>query len=237
MIKSDIIKSFNEKEMRIYEFISKNAVKVPYMTIRELASSVSVSTTTVLNFVKKVGYENYSSFKYEYKLQEEKVIHKDAKYDFKEIIQCLDKFDSDTYKNRFKEAADIIDRSDKIIFIGIGNSGMVAQYGARLFSSIGRFSFVINDPYLRIEKLEDDCVMIVLSISGETPEIIREVEDSKKFGCNVIAITTTENSTLARISDVTIPYYIESIYDDEIDITTQIPAIAILENISRIISR
>ena len=68
MIKSDIIKSFNEKEMRIYEFISKNAVKVPYMTIRELASSVSVSTTTVLNFVKKVGYENYSSFKYEYKL-------------------------------------------------------------------------------------------------------------------------------------------------------------------------
>ena len=49
MIKSDIIKSFNEKEMRIYEFISKNAVKVPYMTIRELASSVSVSTTTVLN--------------------------------------------------------------------------------------------------------------------------------------------------------------------------------------------
>ena len=37
MLDPEVIKSFNEKEIRIYEYINKNSVKFPYMTIRELA--------------------------------------------------------------------------------------------------------------------------------------------------------------------------------------------------------
>ncbi len=236
MLEPESIKSFNEKEIRIYEYINKNSHKFPYMTIREVANEVGVSTTTILNFIKKVGYSSYSSFKYAYKVKEEKKIFKKEKYDFKEVIKCLDKFDSTFYKDKFECAINILRNSKNVIFAGIGNSGIIAQYGARLFSSIGKFSLAINDPYLRIGCLESSSTVIVLSVSGETSEVIREVKEFKQVGCKVIVITTTENCTLARMSDVTIPYYIEYVHNDFIDITTQMPAIGIIENLSRILS-
>ena len=236
MIKPEVIKYFSEKEMRIYDYINKNSDKFPYMTIWEVADEVSVSTTTILNFIKKIGYPNYSSFKYAYKVKEKKEKSKENKYDFKEVIKCLDKFDSTFYKDKFECAINILRNSDNVIFIGIGNSGIIAQYGARLFSSIGKFSLAINDPYLRVGYLGARSTIIVLSVSGETPEIIREVKEFKKLGCKIIVIATTENCTLSRMSDVTIPYYIESVYNEFIDITTQMPAIGIIENLSRILS-
>ena len=236
MMEPEEIKYFSEKEMRIYDYINKNSDKFPYMTIREVADEVSVSTTTILNFIKKMGYPNYSSFKYEYKIKEKKEKIKGDKYDFKEVIKCLDKFDSTFYKDKFECAINILRNSDNVIFIGIGNSGIIAQYGARLFSSIGKFSLAINDPYLRVGYLGAKPTVIVLSVSGETPETIREVDEFKKLGCNIIVIATSENCTLARMSDVTIPYYIESVHNELIDITTQMPAIGIIENLSRILS-
>lgn len=237
MIESDAIKYFSEKEMRIYDYINKNGDKFPYMTIRELGDEVAVSTTTILNFIKKIGYPNYSSFKYAYKQKDKKEKVREDKYDFKEVIKCLDKFDSEFYKDKFQGAINILKNSDNVVFIGIGNSGIIAQYGARLFSSIGKFSLAINDPYLRIGYLGTNSTIIVLSVSGETPETIREVNEFKKLGCKIVLISTTENCTLARMADVTIPYYIESVYDKFIDITTQMPAIGIIENLSRILSK
>lgn len=236
MVQPEIVKYFSEKEMRIYDYINKNNDKVPYMTIREVADEVSVSTTTILNFIKKIGYPNYSSFKYAYKVKEKNEKSKADKYDFKEVIKCLDKFDSTFYKDKFEDAINILKNKDNVIFIGIGNSGIIAQYGARLFSSIGKFSLSINDPYLRVGYLGSSSAVIVLSVSGETPEIVREVKEFKKSGCKIIVIATTENCTLARMSDVTIPYYIESVNDEYIDLTTQMPAIGIIENLSRILS-
>ena len=235
MLNSEVIKSFNAKEMMIYEYINKNNVKFPYMTIRELAKEVEVSTTTILNFIKKAGYTSYSDFKYAYKIQEKKKAFNKEKYDFKEVIDCLGKFDSTFYKDKFEDAVSILRDSANVIFLGVGNSGIIAQYGARLFSSIGKFALAINDPYLRLASLAGDVTVIALSISGETSEVIREVKDLKKADCKVIVITTTENCTLARMSNVTIPYYIESVYNDYIDITTQMPAIGIIENLSRIL--
>lgn len=235
MLDPEVIKSFNEKEIRIYEYINKNSVKFPYMTIRELAKEIAVSTTTILNFIKKAGYTSYSDFKYAYKIQEKKKVFNKEKYDFKEVIECLGKFDSTFYKDKFKDAISILKDSANVIFIGIGNSGIIAQYGARLFSSNGKFSLAINDPYLRVTGVNNDTTIIALSVSGETSEVIREVKDLKKDDCKVIVITTTENCTLARLSDVTIPYYIEAVCNEHIDITTQMPAIGIIENLSRIL--
>ena len=57
------IRSFNELEMSIYNYILSNKEKVVYMKIRDLADGAHVSTTTVLRFCKKVGCEGYSEFK------------------------------------------------------------------------------------------------------------------------------------------------------------------------------
>lgn len=53
MFDYEIIKSFNELEMLVYQYVMEHKEEIKYMTIRELAEAVHVSTSTVLRFCKK----------------------------------------------------------------------------------------------------------------------------------------------------------------------------------------
>lgn len=57
------IKSLNELELAVYEYIMQHKSAVPYMRIRELAAEAHVSTSTVLRFCKKMGCDGYAEFK------------------------------------------------------------------------------------------------------------------------------------------------------------------------------
>ena len=50
MFTHEMIKSFNQLEMDVYNYIVSNEEKVVYMKVRELAEAVHVSTTTILRF-------------------------------------------------------------------------------------------------------------------------------------------------------------------------------------------
>lgn len=54
------VKTLNELEMLVYQYVAAHPNTVPYMRIRELASEAHVSTTTVLHFCKKVGCDGYA---------------------------------------------------------------------------------------------------------------------------------------------------------------------------------
>ncbi len=63
LFRYDIIQRFNETEILLYKYLISNAAKVPYMTIRELAAEVKVSTSTILRFCNKIGCLSYNDFK------------------------------------------------------------------------------------------------------------------------------------------------------------------------------
>lgn len=48
MFTHEMVKSFNQLEMDVYNYIVRNEEKVMYMKVRELADAVHVSTTTIL---------------------------------------------------------------------------------------------------------------------------------------------------------------------------------------------
>lgn len=232
MFNAQQIKDLNDTELQVFEYIMNNSLIIPFLTIRELANETQVSTTTILRFVKKVGYDSYNDFKYAYKMSMQNEKHFERDYDFSEVIDCLKKFDSDFYHDKFNEAMYLIGNSENIVFLGVGNSGAVCQYGARRFTSSGKFAIAINDPYLNMRALNTNSLLIVLSVSGETPEIINLVTACKQGNCKIIAITTSQSSTIAKLSDLVIPYYIKKIGTEVFDMTTQIPVIAIIENLT-----
>lgn len=61
-------------EMLVYNYVMEHRHEVQYMTIRELAEAVHVSTSTVVRFCKKAGCDGYSEFRVQFKmfLKEEK---------------------------------------------------------------------------------------------------------------------------------------------------------------------
>ena len=68
MLTIEQLKSMNELEMEIYEYIMHHKEQVLHMKIRELADEVHVSTTTILRFCKKAGCNGFAEFKIKFQL-------------------------------------------------------------------------------------------------------------------------------------------------------------------------
>lgn len=122
----------------------------------------------------------------------------------------------------------------QVIFIGLGTSGILGKYGARFFSNLKKFSQYIEDPYYPIMEGIQGAVIIALSVSGETEQIIAMTNEFKKYDCKIISITNKGTSTLARISDYNLSYYVtEHEMGHHVNTTTQIPVIYLIEAIGR----
>jgi len=229
------IASLNGLEMRVYHFIIKNKEKVMYMTIRELADAAEVSTTTVLRFCRKFNCAGYSEFRVRFKLYLEQNDNQPANFGTSEIISFFKSTNNDEFEQLIDQAVDIICASERIIFVGTGTSGALAKYGARFFSNVGKFSNHIDDPYFPVTRdMARNALAIVLSVSGETQEIIRFASQFSLHHCKVMSITSHENSALAKLADFNLSWHIPPIRIGETyDITTQIPVIYILETIGR----
>jgi len=99
----------------------------------------------------------------------------------------------------------------KIVLVGIGKSGIVARKIAATLSSTGTFGLFVHP----VEALHGDFgmigrddVIILISHSGETPEVINFANIVKKFGNKIIAITTDEKSELGKIADIMLLTYV-----------------------------
>ncbi len=109
----------------------------------------------------------------------------------------------------------LLKNKGKIIVSGIGKSGHIASKIASTLSSVGSPSFYIHPSEANhgdLGMLENKDVVILISNSGETSELINLILYCKKLGIPIISITSEPNSTLSRESNLNllIPKNIEA---------------------------
>ena len=110
----------------------------------------------------------------------------------------------------FREAArEILRCQGKVVLTGIGKAGIIAQKISASLVSTGTQSVFLHP----VEALHGDLgrlvrgdVVMALSHSGATDEIVRLVDHVKARGCCLIAITGMPDSPLGRHADITIDY-------------------------------
>ncbi|WP_238085483.1 MULTISPECIES: MurR/RpiR family transcriptional regulator [Pseudescherichia] len=235
MFNHSAVTSLNNLEMMVYNVVIKNRDKVMYMTIRELADAAGVSTTTVLRFCRKLECEGYSEFRVRFKLYLAQSEPQPANFGASEIISFFKSVNNDEFDRLLDQATDIILASERIIFVGVGTSGSLAKYGARFFSNVGKFSNHVDDPYFPVTNdMAKNALAIVLSVSGETEEILRFASQFSLHRCKVMSITSHEHSALAKLADFNLSWHIpQTRISGGYDLTTQIPVIYILETLGR----
>lgn len=98
----------------------------------------------------------------------------------------------------------ILDCSGKCILIGMGKSGHIANKVAATFASTGTSSFFVHPA----EAVHGDLgminacdIVIGISNSGETSELIEILPHIKRIGAKLISISNNKNSTLAKYAD------------------------------------
>lgn len=234
MFNATIISTFNELELSIYNCILKHKEHISHLKIKDLADEAHVSTATVLRFCKKLGCEGYSEFKIRYKeyLQDETLLRKDiGDASYKNFLSSIN---SPDFQDSIEHAFSILKQSDRIIFVGIGSSGILGKYGARYFSNVGYFSLYIDDPWLPVlHNVSDSTATIALSESGSTIETLDIAKQLKERGSSLISITNGGDSPLAGISDCSIVYYVSKLSANRMNITTQVPVVYILETLAK----
>ncbi|MFD1803791.1 MurR/RpiR family transcriptional regulator [Mixta tenebrionis] len=235
MFTHSIISTLNDTEMQVYNAVIKSGDKVMYMTIRELADAAGVSTTSVLRFCRKMQCDGYSEFRIRFKLYLEQEQQRPINYGVNEMVSFFKSINNDEFEHLISQAVEHIVAAQRIIFVGAGTSGTLGKYGARFFSNVGKFSNHIDDPYYPVSSdMYKDAVAIILSVSGETEEILRLASQFSLHRCKIITITNSENSSLAKLADFNISYHMPLIrMHGGLDITTQVPTIYIIESIGR----
>jgi len=109
-----------------------------------------------------------------------------------------------TAVNILKEA---LRRRNKLVVVGIGKSGNIGQKISATFNSTGATSVLLdtaNALHGDIGLLEDGDVVLALSYSGESDELLNLLTAIKKFPVQILALTGAPNSALAKLSDVVI---------------------------------
>ncbi|HTX73558.1 MAG TPA: SIS domain-containing protein [Rectinemataceae bacterium] len=93
----------------------------------------------------------------------------------------------------------------RVILIGVGKSGHVGKKIAASMASTGTPAFFVHgDEALHgdLGMITKDDLVILLSNSGETREVIADLPSLKRIGATIISITSNANSTMARASNV-----------------------------------
>lgn len=106
----------------------------------------------------------------------------------------------------FLKAVEIIHNSKgRVVITGIGKSGLIGRKIAATLASTGTPSFFMHPAeaiHGDLGMVTEDDVVIAISNSGETDEIIRLIPFLKYFNVKIIAITGNTQSTLAKQADV-----------------------------------
>ena len=65
------VQSLNELEILVYHYVLEHMDNIPKLTIRQLSTNCHVSTSTILRFCSKIGFDGFSELKYAIKNGEE----------------------------------------------------------------------------------------------------------------------------------------------------------------------
>ena len=112
------------------------------------------------------------------------------------------------FNKSFVKAVDLIlNCKGKIIFAGIGKSGLIARKISATFSSVGMPSFFC-DPAQALHgdmgQIERKDILIIFSYSGNTSELTNMLQYANRFRIKIIGVASKSDSLLLKASDIKI---------------------------------
>ncbi|QUI22958.1 MurR/RpiR family transcriptional regulator [Vallitalea pronyensis] len=198
-------------DKKIKAYIIKNEQEVIYSSLTQMAKEVKVGETSILRFCRKLGYSGFQDFKIELAKQShqeiEEVLTVDNYVDriAQNMMTSIDNTRMIIDQKALDQAVQRLRQARHILFYGLGASGITASEASGRFTRIGYFTQAISDNHYQLIHsaiIKQQDVIVAISLSGSTKEIIDAVKVAKENGACIIAITNQKKSLLATLSDI-----------------------------------
>jgi arabinose-5-phosphate isomerase len=119
------------------------------------------------------------------------------------ILSLADRLDAD-----FERALRMLAAcGGRVIVTGMGKSGIISRKIAATLSSTGTAAYFMHPGeaiHGDLGMIRSDDIVLALSYSGETPELLRLLETIRRLGARLIAVTGARESTLGQAADVAV---------------------------------
>lgn len=208
-------------EQRIADYLLDNADAVRSHSSKCLAERIGVSQSSVVKFSQKLGYKGYSDFKLS--LTESvarsamlpKAIHGDISSDdevntvAQKLIERKNLALNETLLINPEEvllnAVDKLSSADRIVLAGVGASSLVARDLAFKLMKLGKSVIAESDTHVQVANaatLGRGDLVLAISESGLTQDVIRVAETASAQGAEIISLTRYTRNPLTELASV-----------------------------------
>ena len=198
-------------EKKVARVVLDNPYRALRKSISLLAGEAGVSEPTVIRFCRSLGCSGFQDFKLQLAqdmatgahFSETRVsldesaaglIAKVMDSGIASLIKVRDSLPAD----RVEAAVSMLAAAERIEFYGLGGSGIVAQDAQHKFFRLGVPVIAYSDPTVHAVSaslLGKGCVIVAISQSGATQDLITSAELGLAAGASVISITAAESTS------------------------------------------
>ncbi len=208
--------TLRKSEKRVAEFVQEHMDEVVLLSIQGLADKCGISDATVLRFCRSLGYLTFLDFKTALVPEllrsgqnvSMDITRRNDPKNFKEaFLQNLNFQTDSTVRNIDFETIQIIAqqlvKANRIVILGMGGSAGIAHILSDSLVVLGIYATYLHDRSIIqniIPTLTTSDVVIGVSHSGETEEVVSAVKIAREYGFITIALTNFSPSPLSDSS-------------------------------------
>ncbi|WP_231756773.1 MurR/RpiR family transcriptional regulator [Mariniplasma anaerobium] len=207
-------------ERAVLDYLIENKSVLKDFSVEKIAEAAYTSPASVVRMCKKLGYKGFKDFKIDFILANAKVEVPENKEYFDVVLTKDSHCGQSAIENNIKvledtlklydeetvtKAAELIMGARKILIFGKGSSFLVCKDLEMKLRRINKFCIAqgeSHDQLVDATFISQKDVIIFVSNSGKTKEIISAALLAKENKANIISITKIGSSMLADLSDV-----------------------------------
>ncbi|MDN3956633.1 MurR/RpiR family transcriptional regulator [Sporolactobacillus laevolacticus] len=209
------LSKFSKSEKKIVDLMINDPQFVINATISQLANRADVSEASISRFCKRIDLDGFHHLKVilaqsslvnvdsqngNFLNSDDKTLDKLMNDKTDEIQATLEGLDT----TQIKEIIQVIKEARLLQIMAEGNTFPVALDACFKFNQIGRLAFTASSWEIAMGQalnLTDSDVVVVISNSGESRQLIQLIDVAKKNHVKVIALTNNNSSPIAALSD------------------------------------
>ena len=242
---SEALANLSGAERKVAECALAEPKWFVHAAVAEIAEHASVSQPTVIRFCRSLGYKGLPEFKLSLSAS---IGHEGMPYVHEELNAdddmggVMEKVLGNTAasilgaRRSLKEtdlenAIAMLSHARRIEFYGVGNSGIVAQDAQHKFFRFGISTVAYVDTHIQLmaaSVLSDQDVLVVISNSGSSIEVLDAVSIAKENGAAVIAITRAD-SPLSQLADCVLSVMPQEATERYTPVVTRLPQTAVID--------
>ena len=209
--------ALSPSEKRVGDYILENYEGVVRMTLAEIARHSGVSDATAIRFCRSIGYKGWMQFRFALiralpptprlildDIEENDAPGAIARKVIQGSIQALEDTMAVLDDKAFERALDILTGAKRILIVGVGTSGPMANEMFNRLFRLGLNCQAQTDSYIQVMQsalLTEQDALIVISQTGDSGDPERTVAEAKAHGCPVVCITGNALSAVGQSSD------------------------------------